>query len=172
MFKNLLLLSLVVFVSCSTLSKNMTTEGELTLRGGIFRDKEWQESITFERRSWYLELTLAYDLMTAPASKDSPFFNWFGPSEKEKINSCADAKILVMYSWDKSKISYEEILMQLKKQGYNSFLIPEFSRQFRMHPNFNHHSLHLYSAWGICSQEKRSTIKISVPGFKQITHDL
>jgi hypothetical protein len=154
------------------MTKNMTREGDLTLRGGVFRDKQWQDSITFKRKSWYLELTLAYDLMTAPASSESPFFNWFSKDEQKKINSCADARILLMYSWDTSKITYQEILMELEEKGYTSFAINGFNRQLKMHPNYNYHSLRLYGVWGICSKEKKSEIKLSIPGFMETTHKL
>lgn len=173
MLKKLVLFSiLITLATCSTMTKNMTREGELTLRGGVFRDKQWKDSITFKRKSWYLELTLAFDLMTAPVSKNSPFINWFNEIEQVKIKGCNDAQILLLYSYDTSKVTYQEVLMQIEKQGYETFEVPGFKRQFQMHPNYNYHSLRLFKVWGICSQVKKDSLNIFLPGFLEENHKL
>lgn len=173
MFKKLVPFTIMItLAACSTMTKNITRDGELTLRGGVFRDKEWKDSITFKRKSWYLELTLAFDLMTAQISNESPYINWFNEKEQAKINSCADAQVLLMYSYDTSKVTYEEVLIQIEKQGYESFEVPGFKNHFQMHPNYNFHSLRLFKVWGICSQQKKSSLNIFLPGFLEQNHKL
>lgn len=160
---------LMILGSCSSTTKNMIKQGELTLTGGVYKDKEWSDALVFERISWFRELTLVYDVLYVPLKKESPFYMWMSESEKNKVASCSELNLYLNYTIDSRKVSHKEIMKQLKKQGYEEILIPDFVSNFKMHPNHEYLSLQVYNIKAICRDQVGERPQIVVPGFKTVT---
>ena len=164
---------LCLFLSCSSLSKNMVKKGDLVLRGGIYENQQWQDNYVFHRTSWFKELTLTFDILLAPITEDLPWFVWLSRSNKERIKRCPDARILLTYSWNPNffigatTIPHQTAYQQFEEQGFEVFALTSFESHLRMHPNFEYLSLQLYKTVGICAGRKVDKIKINMPGFKE-----
>jgi hypothetical protein len=158
-----------LFVSCSSVTKNMVKQGEMAVAGGVMNNQEWGDLLSFKRISWFKELTLNYDILYTPISKDSRFYAWFSPSEKRKIESCQQVWLLYNYSLDTRKVSHRDVLSQLKEQGFDTFPINHFHRQLSMHPNFEYLSMQVYKPQALCMLTGNSSeTHLIIPGFKSV----
>ena len=169
MNKTLTLLLLGFFLSCSNLSKNMVKEGDFSIHNGVHKNKQWNTSLDFQRVSWFHELTLLYDFMYAAVDKKSDFYNWFSQDEKRRIKSCSKVYVTLNYSLDADRISEAMLDSQLRDQGFESYLAPQFSRTLKTHPDFEHLSLSLYKVKLFCSPRlAKEKLVINFPNFKQV----
>ena len=148
--KYILIMSLLTFISCANLSKNIVKEGPFIVKNGIAGDKSWNENLNFKRISWYHELTLQLDLMLGTITPQSSFNFWFSKDELDYIGKCGDFKIVVAYSQDTKVISYSHLKEQLENSGYKKMELIVFKKHFFQHPDSEMNSLRLYQVYGIC----------------------
>ena len=134
--KRIISISLILLMaSCSSLTKNMTKQGEFSIRSGYHKDISWDDSLTFDRYSWYHEWTLHLDVMMAKVDKNSPFYSWFSRSEKGLMNRCQDAYVTMSYHLDPDRISQKMFLEEMEKMGYKKVITPKFARALELHPD-------------------------------------
>ena len=69
-FLLIIILNLTLF-SCSELTKNNIRESNYLLVGGVYKDKKWDEKFKLNRKSWYSQLSLTYDVFFAKIDKNS-----------------------------------------------------------------------------------------------------
>lgn len=151
-FKNLSV-KLILFLalsSCASMSQNFIKEGTTQFNGGRFNDERWSDGLVFERYSWYQELTLLFDLLIAKVDESSPFAQWIGPDERYLWNQCSDPRVAIIYAQDSRRLSRQDFIYRVKKQGGDSFSIPHFRNYLRNHPEFERYSLSLYQVEAIC----------------------
>lgn len=164
----LLLLVGIFVISCSNLSKNTVDEGRFLLRNGTFADKVWKEDLIFQRNSWYHELTLSFDLMTAHVPPQSSFNFWFSKDELDSIVKCSDFRVVLAYSMDTKEIPYSSLYAQLEGAGYTRFDLLEFKKHIMAHPDAQLNGLRLYHIFGICKKEKDlKPLIINFPGYSE-----
>lgn len=169
-------LVLVLIVSCAAYkSYNQTTKGRVILRGGVYQEKSWDDSLIFKRMSWYHGMTLYYDALLWKADLDSPFALWFSPTEKEFFTKCETFLVTAGYSADPAKISHVNFREQMKLNGYDDVVLNHFATFFRSHPSATDWRLGNYKVMGYC---KRSPSRLNIPdlainfpGFKQLELD-
>lgn len=164
-----ILFSLILFFSCTSLSKNVVKRGSLYLRGGVYNSSSWKDNIRFERISWYKELSLEFDLLITHVSKDSPFYNWFSEREIEFQNKFNKCYVMAAYNMDDDNIPQSLLKEQLSQMDFEMFSLVDFGRHLKMHPNYESLSLQLYKIIGACRKplsSKRFVIRF--PGFNEI----
>ena len=161
----------ILLSSCANLSKNQVMTENFDLRGGKYSTQQWDDSLTFERISWYTELTLVYDLLLTRLKPTSPFWQLLSNSEKQTISACQDHYVVVAYAQDPKKIAHSAFKSAASEAGYRSFSVETFGDSLRLHPDFAKNSFHLYNVYGLCLEPqtaKRDDILIQFPNFKEI----
>ena len=163
------LLSLIIFVSCTNLTKNMVKLGEFSIRSGNYKKTTWDESLDFKRISWFHELTLLYDAIYVSLDEQSKFNNWFSLEEERRLKNCGEKLVTLTYSLDSERISHQMFYSQLRNLGYEQFVVPDFTRALKMHPDFEQLSLTLYKINIFCRKEKYAgEIPINFPSFQEV----
>lgn len=160
----------VILASCSTsnLSKNIVQDSVLLVKNGTFADKVWKEDLPLERTSWYHELTLQFDFMTAHVYPQSSFNFWFSKDELDQMIKCGDSRIVMAYSLDTKDIPYSMLYEQLEKNGYSRFEIPEFRKQLLQHPDSIQYGFRLYKIFAICKKvDDHKSLIMNFPGYSE-----
>ncbi len=170
--KKYLSLLLLILVSCSTMTKNAFMKGDLTLKGGVSRDKRWEDSLVMTRASWFKELTMYFDVFYTHIDDTSPFYNWFSESEKDTLKGCVDIIVTASYAFRPRDISKTMFRDEMEKFGYTGFTLNEFERNLRMHPDFARYQMGVYSTHAYCRKGMQAkNIVIGFPGFDQVNLD-
>ncbi len=165
-------LLLLVLVSCSTMTKNASMKGDLTLEGGVNGEKRWEENLVFKRASWFKELTMYFDVFYTRIDDSSPFYNWFSQSEKDSLKECVDIIVTSTYAFRARDISKTMFRDEMQKFGYSPITLNTFERNLRMHPDFARYQMGVYSAHAYCRKGMQTRkIVIGFPGFDQVHLD-
>ncbi len=154
-----------ICMGCAITSQNRVVKGDFRLSGGTAKQVVWSEAIIFERTSWYKQTSLVYEVLLAPLSKDSPFYVWFSDATKNALFSCASPYILLDYSLDSTLLPHSIIRKQLAQQGFSEIVIPQFSSEFKNHPQYKISNLTFYSLKGYCRKISDKKVIFSLPGF-------
>lgn len=157
-------------------SYNQTTLGSVVFRGGVSKEKTWDDALTFKRMSWYHGMTLYFDFMVWKVNVRSPFMSWFSVSERELVSRCHPLIVTVSYSADPDKISQTDLKKQLEKNGFKSVVVSHFHSALKTHPSAQDWRLKSYKFSGFCkstpSQLKRDKLAINFPSFSQLELNL
>lgn len=167
------ILALILMTGCAAYKTfNKSTTGKVILRGGVYKNDEWDESLVFKRMSWYHGMTLYYDSLVWKANPDSPFAKWFSASEKEFFAKCESLVVSVNYSADPSKISHVNFREQMRLNGYDDVVINNFAQFIRTHPSAQDWRFFNYKIVGYCKRSptrlNSSKLAINFPGFEQL----
>lgn len=165
---------LVLFGSCSNLSKNFSKKGEFVLRGGTFQNSQWNKTLEFDRYSWFHEVTMVYDLIVARVDPRSPFYDWFSTAEKGTLANCSDSYLVVDYALDADRISKKMVENDAKRAGYEKIALNSFKSHLSLHPDVEALSLQLYDVYGFCYKgelSSREKVIVRFPGFKEVPVD-
>lgn len=172
MTKYLNLFLLFLIVSCSTMTKNLVMKGDFSLKGGRNYEMQWQDSLVFKRTSWYKELTMYFDVAYTHIDAKSPFYNWFSELEKNELKDCIDIIITAEYAFRPRDISKGMFKQEVLRFGYESFVVNDFERNLRMHPDFSRFQTGVYSTHAFCRRGiQAKPIAIVFPGFKKVMLD-
>lgn len=168
---------LLILASCASYKTyNQTTKGRVVIRGGFYQKDSWPDALEFKRMSWYHGMTLYFDALLWKADLDSPFVQWFSPTEREFFTKCESFIVTAGYSADPSKISHVNFREQMKLNGYDDVVINNFASSLKSHPSANDWRLQNYKVMGYCKRAptKLSTLKLAInfPSFKQLEVDL
>ncbi len=155
-------------LSCSNLSKNTIKRGDFAIKRGVYKSETWSDSLNFERISWFHELSLNFDLLVTKLDEKSPFMKWFSPSERELFNSCRDHYLVMTYHLDSDRISKRMFYTQMNDQGYKDFLVPNFERAIKLHPDFEFLSLQLYKLTLLCNKIGQGELEVTFPSFNTV----
>ncbi|MFP5385399.1 MAG: hypothetical protein ACLGHN_04930 [Bacteriovoracia bacterium] len=175
--KSLVILLLLAVSSCAVYkSYNKTTKGTVNFTGGAYKDQTWDQNLKMKRLSWYHGMSLYYDMLLWKADIDSPFAQWFSPSEKEFFVKCENFLVSVSYSADPQKISHILAREQMKLNGYDDVVVNTFANYLKSHPSAVEWKLENYKVIGYCkrapSRLGTSDLLINFPGFTELEVDL
>ncbi|OUR96342.1 hypothetical protein A9Q84_08275 [Halobacteriovorax marinus] len=151
--KSLILILSFALSSCSFTKRNLVQRDEFEIYGGSAHGKSWDDSLTLKRASWYLEMTMAFDLLVTEIDDSSEFFNWFSTSEKVAINKCKKSYLAIYYSNDNDYISKKDFLANVKKRGLDEIVVNGFVSAFRLHHQYVLNSFKLYKTSVLCSRD-------------------
>lgn len=155
---------------------NQMTRGQVVFRGGAYHKESWDENLVFKRMSWYHGMTLYYDTLIWKADADSPFAQWFSPTEKEYFTKCESFLVTAGYSADPAKISHVNFREQMKLNGYDDIVLNTFASFLKTHPSAPEWRLQNYKIMGYCkrtpSRLSTPNLAINFPGFKQLEIDI
>lgn len=164
----LTLLFLILFSSCSNLSKNSVGDGTFIVRNGTAGDKVWNESLVLKRVSWYHELTLQFDLMIGNINPQSGFNFWFSKEELADVMKCSDFRIVMAYSLDTKIIPYSYLNEQLEYAGFKKIDLISFKKHILQHPDSEMQSLRLYQIYGACRDgQNLKPLIFNFPGYSE-----
>lgn len=161
----------LLFSSCSNLSKNFSKNGDFSLRGGVFQNSKWKDTLIFDRYTWFHEITMLFDLIVTRVDPKSPFHDWFSNYEKKVLAECSDAYIVLDYSLDSEKISKKMVENDAKRAGFEKVSLPNFKNHLKLHPDVEELSLQLYDVSGFCYKGEiasREKIIVRFPGFSEV----
>ena len=175
--KSLVILLLLAVSGCAVYkSYNKTTKGAVNFRGGSFKDQTWDQTLKMRRLSWYHGMSLYYDMLLWKADIDSPFAQWFSPSEKEFFVKCETFLVSVSYSADPQKISHVLAREQMKLNGYDDVVVNTFASYLKSHPSAVEWKLENYKVIGYCkrapSRLGSNDLLINFPGFTELEVEL
>lgn len=161
--KIILIIILVIIASCSSYrGVNRVGESSLAVHGGIKADKEWTDSLHFERRSFYIEATLMHDVLIAKLESSSPFYDWFSSLP----SGCTPAYVLLTYNKQGTILSPSVITNQIEQSGYNIIVVPTFANHITSNSSFRKRNLNFYNVRALCPTENKKDIVLNLPGFK------
>lgn len=174
----LIVLTLMAFVGACASSSSRATHSKVTMTGGHYQLKSWDDTLIFSRVSWYIGAIMGYDVLMAKLDKTSPFANWLG-NDKEKIsNECHDFYITLIYTNTNSMMlnlaSPADIKKQIVDLGYEEVSILDFKTNMAAHDIYGQWHLNNHKFSGFCYKHKSNKnisvipkqIPISLPGFK------
>lgn len=165
-------LAFIIFLtltSCSNLSKNMVKDGSFSITSGRVGKYKWNDSLVFNRVSWYHELTLLLDTMYVNIDEKSPFYNWFSLDEKTRISDCREKLVLISYALDSKRLSQAALKNKIKDYGYEDISVTQFATSLRSHPDFERLSLNLYKVDFFCKKTKQvDDMFITFPNYDEI----
>ncbi len=156
------------FMSCSNLSKNLVKKGSLVFHSGKSREKSWDDDLVFHRVSWYKELTLYFDALYVKLDSSSPFASWLSDAESNFLAKCKEPWVVLVYAHDSDKISTSMFFEQIEKKGFEKYVLNDFSRNLKMHPDYEKMSLVLHKIHGLCSNSNLAGHEVNFPGFESI----
>jgi hypothetical protein len=163
----LLVFSLSIF-SCSNLSKNLVKKGTLVFHSGKAQDRVWDDDLNFYRLSWFKELTLYFDVLYVKLDQSSPFTNWLSATEKDFLVKCKEPWIILTYAHDSDLISPSMFFEQIERKGFTKYVLNDFSRSLKMHPDYEKMSLVLHKVHGLCGEGNFLSNEVNFPGFETV----
>lgn len=172
MKKYCLILLALLIAGCATYKTyNQTSTGKVKIRGGVYKEQVWDDSLFMKRMSWYHGMTLYFDTLIYHADPTSPFSAWFSPTEKEYFTKCEKLVVTVSYAADPTKISHVEFREQMKLNGYDDVVVNEFAAALKNHPDNSNWSLRNYKILGFCkrspSRLRPGQLVINFPSFSE-----
>ncbi|ATH08834.1 hypothetical protein BIY24_13020 [Halobacteriovorax marinus] len=168
--KKIILLLAFLITSCSLTGRNLVQENEFELAGGSKGEKVWKDELKMKRISWYQEMTMVFDVLMGEVTESSPFYNWFSTSEKVSLKRCEKSYLAIYYSSASEVISKKSFLKQAKAQGYDQFILNDFTSALKLHPQYIANSFQLYDVAILCSTSSlNSPLKVEFPNFSTIS---
>ena len=165
---------LLLVSSCASGPSNKVRQKEIGITGGNFERKSWDDTLTFNRTSWYIGASLSYDLWLAKIDKSSPFTNWL-ESNKNQYGECREFYVGLIYTNNLSTSVSLESPASIKKQitelGFDEVSISPFKSHLSAHIVSQQWHLRNHKVAGFCYKKMSSIpkeIPISLPGYKTI----
>lgn len=156
--------------SCSHYrGQNRTLHGEVEFPGGVYHDKEWDDTLVFKRTSFYQGAKLYHDILITELDKDSPFRNWLG-SERSEADSCQKFYVTMVYKALVDAVSRQKIFRQIEGLQMRPVFINDFADNVKEHYMTDELRLYGYKVKGFCQQASGEieSLKISLPGFPEV----
>lgn len=170
--KNIILVNLflLLFVACSSQTKNFTQHGSFVFDGGVMQEQKWDDHLLFDRITGYQEFTAAFDFAAYRVERNSPFFQWFSAEDKALIRTSAGpCYIGLFYTVDSKKISLGHLKDQLSKAGATFYSFRSFYDNLINHPKAPHYSYGQYTEVGMCFSGSVESLRLDFPGFTTVT---
>lgn len=164
-------ITLLFFAACTTSNyrgQNRVSIDTVKFPGGVWKDKEWDETLTFQRTSFYVGAKLYYDVLAVELEEGSPFRNWLG-DEKDLVKECSHLYVIMLYKDVRRGISRSAFMGQVDNEKRDVVLLPSFERN--IHEHFVSDELHFlgHRVRGLCHRGLGSTddMVVFLPGFKE-----
>ena len=158
------------FLGCagSYRGHNRIQESNINIRGGVFKDMEWEDELRLKRTSFFQGANIHYDVLIGELSKDSPFGNWLG-NDKNLLNSCDQFFVIMVYRNQRNSIGHTTVVEQLRSLNRDVVEIPSFRTNFNQHYLSKEMNFKPYLVKALCvkSPEKLGELNLFIPGFKQ-----
>lgn len=155
-----------LLLSCGNMTKNFVKKGDALIKGGTAGNESWNESLKFQRISWYSELNLIYDAFLTKIEKDSHFWQWFSKNEQRRLNKCKNVYVLISFSLDSDRISHAMFTNQILRDGLSAVVTNDFDLALSNHPDYNKFFLSLYKTKTLCGTRDIGDIEIAFPNFR------
>ena len=147
----------------------MLKKGEFNLKGGRFLEENWKDKMIFKRYSWYKDLSLSLDVLLGEIEKDSNFYRWVPPNNREELKDCKKIIVSLVYFPSKHKDFYKLILKKIDKIDLVEVKMKRFALNLKMHPDLDQFFHHSYINKFFCSKVKNNIeFDLQIPGFKNI----
>lgn len=167
MFRVMALFLVFLMVGCSSLtSRRPIYETDISIRGGQFQDKEWEEKLKFKRVSWFKDATVTHEVLLTKLAADSKFANWL-ESDKKYLSQCSEFYVGIIYADINAAQGQSYLVSQLEKSNLKEVSILSFSSHIKAHQNFMDWKLIRHKVIGLCrTQASLSKMTINIPGFR------
>lgn len=166
-----LLLSFVFIIGCSSSNNlNQVTDALIALKGGQGKGKKWDDSLIFNRHSWYKGASMKYDLFTVKLEKSSPFYSWIGRSQREEIDRCKNFYVTLMYAGVSllSPSSISELRESFNIVGLKRYSLPVFGSYLKNHYFFLQWNLKNHVILGYCKDSNVVNVEVQIPNFSTV----
>lgn len=157
---------ITLFVGCAGfLQQKQVINSDISLQGGVYHEKSWDDELKFKRVSWYDQATMLYDIIYTKLDESSPFVNWMG-SDRLTVSTCKTFWIALVYAKRNGLLNASGISQQITKAGYRDVIILDFAREFKSHQGFKDWRLSQHRIIGLCSNsEDDRPVELSLPGY-------
>ena len=152
--------------SCAAfLDRNATIDSDIVFSGGSYGNKIWNDSLTFDRLSWYKEINMIYDISIAELKFDSPFRKWLG-EETLRAAKCDRLFIGLIYTKNGAPVSTANFIQQFRNSDIEDIVLTDFQREFESHAGYRDWRLSRHKLVGLCARSNsRFPVVVKVPGF-------
>lgn len=167
-----LILTLLTLCACSSYrGHNRTDKMLVRLKGGIYEDQKWDDTLIFKRTSFYEGAKLNHDMIITKLDKTSPFYQWMG-DQKSILDNCTEVFVALFYK-DMNAIRAVPISYmrdQIIKTGLQEITIQNFAYYLRQHYAFDEWILTDHKVYGYCNRSGVKTRKIhmTMPGYRRV----
>ena len=171
MRKILSIIFLISFTSCASYkSRNQIYTSDIDFRGGVSGDQVWEDSLVFERISWFYDATVKYEILLSKLDQSSPFASWLG-ADRLNLTTCENFYIGILYTDINAQHGTSFLVSQLSKSGLTEHSVLAFSYNIKAHQNFKDWKLDRHKILGFCSKSKSEDgIQVTIPGYQ--THKI
>ncbi len=154
MKKTFLALLVLAILACGHLNQNFVKKGIFSFDGGKYKGQTWSDQLTFDRYTWYRQISMMYDLLWYKVDPTSPFYVWFSDNEKQKISECARFYVTVIYSYvaNNGGISHREFYDQMALNQLEEYALVDFNRELRSHPEYTRWVMKSHKVTGFCDR--------------------
>lgn len=166
---------LLSLISCAMGPANSTKQTHISVTGGNYQQKSWDDSLVFKRTSWFMGATMAYDILITKLDKNSPFSYWLESDQDKFANECSEVYIALIYSYIGSINldiqSTARITKQISDIGFEEIAAASFRNNIGAHNVFNMWHLGHHKIAGFCYKKLSGApqeIPVAMPGFKTI----
>ncbi len=154
--------------SNSNFSKNFVKQGTFALKGGVKKKFHWKDHLTFQRVSWFKELSLYYEVLMVKLDAKTPFLNWFTLNDVDRIRDCQEFIVAIHYALDSARISHKMFDQQMLQNGFEYFAVPTFISNLKGHPDYESSLITKYRVSGYCNFKKKvEKVIVEFPGFNE-----
>ena len=164
---------IIILAACASNTTNRVSKTNVSMSGGEYEQKSWDETLEFKRTSWYIGASLAYDIMIARLDKQSPFRYWLENNQEKLITECKDLYVALIYTNSMSNLLKLQSPAYIRKQitdiGFEEVTMASFQANMSAHNIFGQWHLRNHKFSGFCYKKMSSIpeqISISLPGFK------
>lgn len=168
---NKFIISIAILVLTSSCASNSTRrpilKTEVTIRGGSYDGKQWDDKIIFQRISWYRDATATHEVLTTKLTGESSFSNWLG-SDKLQLSTCQELRVVMVYASASAEQGASHLLSEMTQGGFEQISLLDFSQEIKAHHNFHDWNLQRHKIYGLCLKQGQTdkSINITIPGFK------
>jgi hypothetical protein len=170
----LIFLLMILLVACSSTntSQNIVRSTETEFKGGVYKDKSWNDALEFQRFSWYHGGTLYLDTFIHRLNESSPFAQWLSESEKSNFKTCNEFLLAMTFTSNSifTNIKHSDFKSHMEKNGFSSISLMDFEQHIRIHATFEAWNMRRYKVEGFCRNAPGLSQKVTLnfPGFKEL----
>lgn len=166
------ILSLLIFISCSSLGDKKVYTDEVQFSGGRFQKTTWEDRLNFKRVSWYSRATLEFDVYLSEIKKDSGFTQWFSGGEKKYLSECNKIYVSMSTSQSSRVLSDAMYVREMNENSLSEVLTPNFIQHLKLHPDFVRWNMTMYNPKLFCAKTAVDSVSINFPSFDTVKINL
>lgn len=122
--------------------------------------------MNFNRRSWYFDFTLVFDVLWVDLKKQENFSKWLSTEESKYIQECDKLYLTLMYEKSPGPLKKSKFKELVDKTGAKFVELAGFKEHFKSHGEYVDHLFQSYELKGLCYyKDSKEKLDISFANF-------